>query len=169
MRKNIDKKNNFWKYNIMTKIKKFKEIKKYLEEYEDLWQKISMTECSLPCMDLAFNIIDEDNYYGFDFTDDKKVLMLFHTGQSNYFPAFCNIEITKSLDECPIYIFDAASDIHSEYIGNFKYYISVLLNEFINKNVNKKSIKEAKNALSELDKFSSKVEFQKYKVMRNFE
>lgn len=102
----------------------------------DLWQKISALECSnLTCMDISLDLIDESDYYGVDFSNEKKVYMLFFTGSSDYFPGIWlgnfNIEF---LDSIPIYIFDL-SDLDnnkSEPIGNFRFYIETLLDNFLN-------------------------------------
>ena len=145
-------------------MKKVKEIEEYLEEHESLWQTIAETEPCLPCGDLGFDVLDEENYYGFDFSKNN-VRRMFFLGASNYFPAFCNINKVKSLDQCPIYLFDAESDTPYEYVGNFKHYISIILNEFLNrKKIKKSDAKEAKEALLELEDFSDKVSLKEYEL-----
>lgn len=84
-------------------------------------------------MDISLDLIDEDDYHGANFTNNKKVYMLFYTGSLNYFPGIWigndNIDF---LDSMPIYIFDlSASDENIiEPIGNFRHYIEKLLNDF---------------------------------------
>jgi hypothetical protein len=103
----------------------------------DLWQKISDLNCSdLPCMDISLEPIDESYYYGVDFSNEKKVYILFFTGSSDYFSGIWlgnyNIEF---LDSMPVYLFDLSDsdDNKSEPIGNFRFYIESLLNDFLNK------------------------------------
>lgn len=44
----------------------------------DLWQKIDSENVSeYLCMDMDMESIDEDNFYGFDFTNNKKVYRIF--------------------------------------------------------------------------------------------
>lgn len=100
----------------------------------DLWQKISQLDCSdLPCMDISLNLIDEDDYYGVNFTNNKKVYMLFYTGSTDYFSGIWigndNIDF---LDSMSIYIFDLSVSNENiiEPIGNFRYHIEKLLNDF---------------------------------------
>lgn len=138
-------------------------IKEYLERYEDLWHEISSTESLLPCMDLAMDKIDENNYYGFDFSGDKSVYMLFFTGASNYFPAICNCTDENNMDACPIYIFNLASNKPSEYIGNFKEYMTILLNGFIQE----EDSEEAKMALRDLGTFTDRVINKVYRIHIN--
>lgn len=140
-------------------------ISAYLEDHETLWQIIDEYEPCLPLMDLSMELINEDNYYGYDFTGEKQVYQLFFTGSSNYFPGiYCTG--TNKLDECPIFIFDLPVP-NIEYIGNFKLYMTTVLKDFLKKKVKNKHNKyqsEAEEALNELDIFSDKVKYKKYKL-----
>lgn len=131
-------------------------MEEYLEKYELLWGEIDQHDPPLPCMDLAMNLIDECDYYGLDFRGEKKVYMLFFTGQSNYFPGI-NVRKGEAIDESPIYIFDIASFEKPELIGNFKTYIKTLLDNFIANSGDEQSdfLIDAKQALLELDQFSN--------------
>jgi hypothetical protein len=100
----------------------------------DIWQKISgMGLNPLPCMDISMDIIDERDYCGVDFSGTNKVCMLFFTGSCDDFPAIWigNDDIER-LDEMPIYLLDLSCDEYTfKLIGNFKYYIEILLNSFV--------------------------------------
>ena len=148
---------------------KFEQINEYLEEYEDLWQEIGSSDSVLPCLDITMDIINENNYYGCDFSGKQQVYRLFHTGASNYFPGICNVNKIESIDKRPIYIFDIASDNRCEYVGNFKYYMTTLLKDYLSKNPKKKYRKYALEALAILDHFSNIVHNKKYILVRNFD
>lgn len=141
-----------------------RKINDYLESYEDLWHDINeWGNAELPIMDISMDVIDEKDYYGSDFRGDRKVIMMFYTGQSNFFPGIHCIK-DVSLDECPIYIFDLASDSEPELIGNFRTYITTVLTRYM------KSItsKRASKALSQLKDFSKTlVKVKPYKLKIN--
>jgi hypothetical protein len=120
-----------------------KQIEKFVQTNEDLFQKISELDPPLPTMDASMDLINEKDYYGIDFTKNP-VYMLFFTGSSNYFPGILPIE-NIPLDQCPIYIFDIASDNQPSFEGNFKKYISTLLKFYIKKTGDKKSKKLLKS------------------------
>lgn len=132
-----------------------KKIEEFLFDYEDLWYKIVEFGVSLPIMDIVLELIEEDNYYGCDFTNDKKMLQLFFTGQSNYFPAFWVGEdnYEKNLDMFPIYVIDICSEQPVELIGNFKNYMTIILTEYLKENVDE----DAERALKDLVIFSDKI------------
>lgn len=147
----------------------YKQITNYLNEYQDLWWAISYVGGALPCMDASMDLIDEPEYYGVDFSCEKAVYSLFFTGSSNYFPGIHVINDDK-ITESPIYIFDLASSDNDSVspVGNFKTYISMILNDFINEKPDlreylnnndeekdpQKYYDDAIQALKELDQFS---------------
>ena len=138
------------------------QINEYLYNYEDLWREVAQHEPELPIMDPAMDMIDEPDYYGYDFTGDKSVYMLFFTGQSNYFPGI-HVKKGDKIDQSPIYIFDLQSDQKPLLIGNFKTYMKKLLDDFIsNYHLDGQNSQQsyidyfamAKQALLELEQFS---------------
>ncbi|BCS82800.1 putative ORFan [Cotonvirus japonicus] len=142
---------------------KLDEIKDYLEAYEDLWQEIANCDCCLPCMDLGLDVIDEYDYYRCDFSGDKKVFRLFHTGQSNYFPAICGMTDVNRADSYPVYVIDITNfDDPCERIGNFRKYITILLKDFITNADSEEYMREAKQALKDVRKFSTRIKTKKY-------
>lgn len=142
-------------------------MNEYLEDYEDLWQEICDLTPVLPIMDLGMNIIDEDDYYGCDFSGDKKVMMLFFTGQSNYFPGIYigNRKYKNELDKLPIYIFDLASDNQVEYIGNFREYMTKIFDELLErKDLDVDFRKRIKEAAADIQQFSKESIKYKYNL-----
>lgn len=116
------------------KIKTIDDISEYLSDYEDLWQIIDQNDAPLPSMDVTCDLIEDNNYYGVDFSGENTVYQLFFTGQSNYGPIICFPKnIKANMDECPVYIFDATGDEIMEKIGNFRHYMTTLLKDFIKK------------------------------------
>ena len=111
-----------------------------------------------PCMDITLDVIDEEDFYGLNFTEKQKVYSLFFTGSNDYFPAmWIGEDDEEKLDEMPIYILDLSSDKDTfEYKGNFRKYIETILNDFIK--MYKKDdeyLKDAKFLKEELKKFSN--------------
>lgn len=111
-----------------------------------------------PCMDVDVGLIDETDYYGIDFSGKQRVLSLFFTGQSNYFPGIWignekELKNYTNIDEYPVYIFDLSNDKNFlEPIGNFRNYI-----ELIVQNVSSKDYEEISDSiLKDLQKFSTK-------------
>lgn len=116
------------------------DILQYLEKYQELWwctcNVIGSCNNDVAC-DIIGDRPDESNYYGWDFTNDKRVLRLFFGGSSNF---FCGIPIGNqditsidNIDQLLIYVFDLPSGLEGlEKLGNFKSYIQSELNEFIN-------------------------------------
>jgi hypothetical protein len=162
------KQSNTKKSNVKTIVKTIDDIAEYLENYDVLWLIISQNDPKYPLMDISCHMIDDNNYYGVDFSGENAVYELFFTGQSNYGPVICFPKNKKvSLDECPIYIFDATGDNIIEKIGNFKCYMSEIIKDFINKEnieieedddndtIFYKSM--ANEAFKKLDKFSDKM------------
>jgi hypothetical protein len=100
----------------------------------------SLDDHPYPCMDIGLDIVHTDddefpNYYGCDFRKVRHagypILMLFFTGQSNYFPGLVCIKDIP-LEKCPIYIFDLAGGCSQiKAVGNFRHYIETLLNHFL--------------------------------------
>lgn len=113
----------------------------------DLFQKITKS-CDSDFMsgDLEMELIDDPDYYGCNFTGDKKVYMLFFRGSSDYFPAIWigNDDINK-IDQMPIYILDlSCGEQQFEQMGNLKSYINDMLDEFLLEyNENDEYMKEA--------------------------
>lgn len=134
-------------------------VQYYLENYQDLWWELSQKDACLPCMDVTMDMVDEEDYYGCDFTGKRQVIELFFTGSSDYFPGFFigkdNYE--DNLDQYPIYIFDLSSDEPVELIGNFKTYMTKLIEGYLENYKLGKFVKMAKTALMELDQFSNKM------------
>lgn len=138
----------------------------------DLWQRISEKIDTYPCMDIVLEIVDENDYYGVDFRGDQKVYELFFPGSSNYFPAIWigNDDDIEKLDELPIYVLDLSSDENEfECIGNFRKYIEILLNDFLEQyKKNDAYVKMAKIMKEQLKQFSSKtIDKGKYKLKIN--
>ena len=137
-------------------------VQDYLENYQDLWWEISQKGAYLPCMDVTMDMVDEDDYYGCDFTGKRQVMELFFTGSSDYFPGFFigkdNYE--DNLDQYPIYVFDLSTneeEARLELIGNFKTYMTKLIEGYLENHKRGKFVKMAQTALMELDQFSDKM------------
>lgn len=141
----------------VNKLRKERNSESYNEG--DLWQKISsMNLHTNPCMDIYLDIIDEDDFYGVNFTGKQKVYILFFTGSSDYFPAIWIGENDENkLDEMPIYILDLSSDNDTfECKGNFRNYIETILNDFIiTYKKDDEYMKDAKFLQEEVKKFSN--------------
>jgi hypothetical protein len=121
-------------------MKKYKEIKDFLNEHEELWYKIDEHgENKLPLMDVDMEI------------DKKtKVCKLFFTGDSDYFPGIHIMEKNIALDKCPVYVFDLQSDDPPELIGNFRNYMTIILKNYIKETDDQDAI----NVLNQLKSFS---------------
>ena len=106
-------------------------ISEYLEKYQDLWTHMNDYNCF--CMDIAMNIIDESDYYGVDFSGNKKVVQIFFCGQSDNFQCIWIGNHAKNiLDQLPIYEMDLSpADEKFESKGNFKTYMTTMLNDFL--------------------------------------
>lgn len=78
------------------------------------------------CGDVELYIIDENDYYGCDFTNDRKMCMLFFAGASNYFPGIWIGDVDPydvEIDTYSIYIIDlqgANNTCGSSSFGNVK-------------------------------------------------
>lgn len=102
----------------------------------DIYQKIHELNTELPCMDIDLNLVPDEYYYNNNFDNDNKVYGLFFLGDGDYFPGIWigNSDISK-LDEMPIYMFDLEFEYDeksSTPIGNIKFYINCLLDDFFN-------------------------------------
>lgn len=110
---------------------KMKQIEDYLEKYQDLWWNLE--EPPLPIFDISMSIIQDEDY-GCDFKGDQRVMMFSFTGDSCYFPAFWigdSKNYEENLDEFPIFVFDIENDDEPvTYAGNFKNYISTILEAY---------------------------------------
>jgi hypothetical protein len=129
----------------------------------DIWQKIASLDDypdKLPCMDIVMEFYGEhEECDELDFTEEQKIIMLFFSGDSSYFPGIWigNDEL-ELLDCMPIYIIDiddSQSD-ESEIVGNFRSYIEQLLNGFLNiYNIDDEYCKTAHLLLEKVKEFSS--------------
>ncbi len=109
-------------------------ITNYLIKYEHLWWILDRFQHHVPypCMDISMDLIDEKDYFGFEFDGDKSVYMLFFLGDSTNFPAICFPHDKEvRLDECPIYCLDSEVGEASNTGVNFKGYIKELLNFYL--------------------------------------
>lgn len=152
---------------------KLQKIEKFLEEYEDLWQNIAYNGGALPCGDFTIDVIDENDYYGCNFSEENRVIMFFFTGQSNYFPAIhignISEDMCENIDEFPVYIFDIVGDTDNnnepKLIGNFRHYIEKLLIDYEDEKG------EVERALKDVKIFSDKlcdnIQGYKYKVVED--
>lgn len=83
------------------------------------------------------HIIDENDYYGCDFTNDRKMCMLFFVGASNYFPGIWVGDVDPyevDIDTYPMYILDlqcADNTCAHKSCGNVKEYITLIIEPFI--------------------------------------
>lgn len=88
------------------------------------------------CMDVVMELLDDDSFYGVNFSGDKQVINMFFVGNHYSFPAIWigNNDI-KHLDEMPIYLFELETKTKTMFksVGNFRTYIETLLDWFINK------------------------------------
>lgn len=125
----------------------------FLDEHQDLWHYISDNDLShYPCYDMDMEPIDEEDYYGYNFSGKNRVIRIFYMGASNYFPAIKCGENDHDMDKYPVYIYDLQSDNPEEPTGlNFKQYIKSILNDALKR---KKNIKKIKNALQDVEQFS---------------
>jgi hypothetical protein len=134
-------------------------ISTYLEKYDDLWMTMSDYECF--CMDIAMDVIDESNYYGADFSSNKKVMMIFFCGHSDCFQGIWigNLKYKKILDQLPIYEIDlSCGDEKFQAKGNFKMYMTSMLNDFLDRYENMDIYYYyAVSALFDLNIFSDKI------------
>lgn len=133
----------------------------------DMWQHIaSDIGCNLSinssllydtCMDIDLSIIDEDDY-GVDFSDDKRMLRIFFTGDSGYFVGiWLGNDDKEKLDKLPLYLIDMENDIPVRNLNmNFRQYIEKLLTEFIVEcETNDPYIRIAKGLLEDVKQFST--------------
>ena len=142
------------------------DIRKYLEKYQKLWwylnDKISSSNIDVDC-----TIVEEDDFYGFNFSNSQKVYRLFFTGSDNYFCAIPiydrDISNINNLDEWPIYCFDLSSPKTLTFVGNFKTFIKEDLCKFLHLCKNKiikvkpSIYKMANDALKEINLFSDNI------------
>ena len=131
----------------------------------DIWQKIASMELEppIPCLDISLEYRDEEDDYGVNFSKKQRVFELFFTGSSDYFPAiWIGDENEELLDQLPIYIFDLSCStdpdeiIHFKPEGNFRTYIEIILNFFIeNYDKDDEYMKTALWMKEEIKKFST--------------
>lgn len=138
-------------------------IRTYLEKYQVLWwylnDKIDSSEMDVDC-----EVLEEDDFYGCNFSNGQKVFRLFFTGCDNFFCAIPiydrDISTINNLDQWPVYCFDLSSDDPLHLVGNFKTFIKQDLCEFIHHCKNRKfKVKPsmyilAINALKEINTYS---------------
>lgn len=75
-------------------------------------------------------LVDEEDFYGCDFSGDRQVAMLFHPGCSNYFPGvWLDGPDSTCADTAPVYIFDIPGDDGSpnESVGNVRQYVDDII------------------------------------------
>lgn len=152
----------------MHRMDKFPLVESYLNDYTELWQEISGN--SLPCGDPCLDIIDDSDYYDCDFSGNQSVYQFFFTGDSTYFPAICNVKDIRHIDRYPIYIFnfeEAESGSLGQSIGNFKIYMKTLLKEYLQTKPTGEFKSQAKQALKDLQQFSSRLIPSEYHLIIN--
>ena len=64
-----------------------KKITDFLGEYQDLWYTLGDSDCPITVHDASYDMIDEADYYGCNFTGRKKMLLIFYLGSSDHFIA----------------------------------------------------------------------------------
>lgn len=151
----LEKKSNQEKQKKMITIH---DLKNYLEKYESVWWDIE--DSNYPVMDVSTDIVDERNYYGYDFSGNQSVYMLFFSGSSNYFPGlYCpSSKEPISVDTCPIYIFDLSiTGKECKFVGNFRTFIFLVLSNYLKGCKNQNFIQQAELALKELEQFSTEL------------
>jgi hypothetical protein len=158
-------------------MKTIDDIRNYTEEYAELWYIIDINDSKYPIMESPCELLDEVDYMGVDFSNDKSVYQLFTAGSSDYMSAIAFPHDKKiSMDECPVYLFNFDEIDTIERIGNFKSYMIGILNNFIEKSDiklheddehdKKYYKKEAMKALKDLNTFSDGIISYNYKIKR---
>lgn len=140
------------------------QLKHLLLHYEHLFQNVSDYESNAyPCNEVAFDIINEPDFYGTNCSGSQQIYMLFFTGSSDYFPAVWinnqnDNDDKQKWDEMPVYILDFSSD-EKEFksIGNVKQYIFQILHEIIRCSPDMSDKKDAKELILQLDFLSDHV------------
>jgi hypothetical protein len=145
-------------------------IQEFLEDYQDLWWEIADCDPEYPVMDVCLEKIDDEDYYGVDFTGDKSVYQIFFSGSSNYFAAVWpsndnnhnddNLDNLDNLDKYPIYIFDMEDTSSPELkcVGNFKKFINLVIDDFLELNImDDKTNALVNELLDDLDEFSDEL------------
>jgi hypothetical protein len=152
---------------------KLNEIESFIIDNEDIWQIICENDPPLPCMDIVATYINNSNHYGCDFTGKYDVFQIFFLGQSNYFPAICNIVDENKADKYPVYIINISNDEQLTYVGNFRKYIRTILKYCLDKSeleTGDYSLKEFRQRLREAykdsNKFSKEIIFKEYKLKK---
>lgn len=124
----------------MNKIEKFLSLDfiEYNSNFDynegDLWQKIGSTIDTLHGIsDVDFEILDDEDELGIDFSGKQKIYKIFFTGSSDFFPAiWIGEDDINNLEKYPVYMIDCSSnDIVSTSEGNFKNYINKFLDDFM--------------------------------------
>lgn len=129
----------------------------FLEDYQELWNYISQNGLSYyPCSwDCYLEPVEEDDYCGYNFSGDNRVMMIFFTGASDYFPAIKCGTANSDLDKYPVYIYDLESDTPEDPTGlNFKQYIKSILNDALKGG---DRIDEIEEALDDVEQFSDEL------------
>jgi hypothetical protein len=141
----------------------FIKIKDYIKEFEDLFEKLEMNyNLPLPFIYTYCDVIDDEDYYGYNFSKDQKIYMLFYNGSSNFFAGIYKPKNSEQfeIDELPIYIFDLSNtNCPIKKIGNFKTYMKQIFDSIKDKVLTK--------ALSRLDDFSDKLIKCEYLLKNN--
>lgn len=154
------------------KLTKLDEISAFLEEYQDLWWVIDQNDPPYPCMDVVAEFINDKNCGGYDFTGKYDVFQIFFLGQSDYFPAICNIKDVNKADMYPVYEIETEGG-RLTYVGNFRKYVRTILKYCLEKDdlecedCDLKEVRKwLKDAYKESEKFSKDVIDTKYKLKR---
>jgi hypothetical protein len=146
-----------------------KQITDYLYKYSSLWFHLSFHNLSYA--DITLDELDDMDYYGVNFSGNKKVFQLFFSGSDDFFSCFWigNDTSYKSiLDQIPIYQLDLSSDQHTfKTEGNFRSFMTEILDNFLNKNSKEdKYYFMALSALIELKQFSSETIHQRDYILK---
>lgn len=142
-------------------------LKKFLEKYTEIFEEIEgIDELELDIINSSeyfLEYIEDSDFIGYDFSR-YPTHKLMDGGSGDFFSGIIDLNktatgiasgIVRGLDECPIYIFNLDNpDEVPRPAGNFKEYISTLLNAYIDFE-EVENIKLARKALKELQSFSS--------------
>lgn len=131
----------------------------------DIWQKISSLDNydgKLLCMDIVMEFYGENEECDIlDFTKEQRVIEMFFSGDSSYFPGiWIGNDDIEFLDCMPIYIIDIECcniDKPIEPVAiNFRNYIEQLLNGFLNiYTIDDEYYRTAKLLLEKVTEFSN--------------
>eukprot|EP00667_Euglena_gracilis_P018464 EG_transcript_19607 len=133
-------------------------ITAFFKDSAELWVAVKKVEDSqYPLGDIVLKPVSEEDSDPVDFTGDLQVVQLSTSNVPDLFPAFWvgKAEWEEKLDEFPIYLLDlqeAAEPFHP--LGNFKKYLTLVLEYFLNTNPEDALATAAKAKLEALKDFS---------------